>query len=474
MKPIFVRIILFDPGTGKEFEVFDGVEVAIARASGHNSMDWFDVLPLNREEQIKAYSANAPGDRTSKSHYFRVDFYKPNYSEPMERLLAPDEVTKEAAPIYCPSRLPYWDSGWDDDYETNEFFNDDDVLFDSSAVKLLPLRIPLRVPYNIGHRGAPHFYPENTVASFQRSLDIGANGIEFDLCLTKDERIIVFHDPKPVKHPTQHDRTVIEGLPYELVSPDFSRDGNYALIKQFRNGDYETVEKIPMQSAHDFDIIRLTLDEVRWSYRYRHVKGVEHEIPELDDVLELAKNEGSRLQLLFFDVKNPGWDEDKDQEKFVKYGEILGEKLRHYPGLPRRLIISNVNETVLTCLKKGIAKTGEDRCEFAYDAEGGLVELFDPFRISPLRKNPLRMARKMDNSVVSIGSLLRPGSLDEIIEAAKDRDYNKKSKLTTVIHWTLNEPSQMYLSFTLGVNGIVTDKPDELRKILAGVKVNVC
>ena len=71
--------------------------------------------------------------------------------------------------------------------------------------------------------------------------------------------------------------------------------------------------------------------------------------------------------------------------------------------------------------------------------------------------------------------LTKLGSLkvNEIKEAVRDRDYNQKSKLTTVIHWTLNEPSQMYHSIMAGVNGIVTDKPAELKKVLQKLKISV-
>jgi len=50
----------------------------------------------------------------------------------------------------------------------------------------------------IGHRGSPCFEIENTMASFQRAVEQdGANGLEFDLCLTKDEQIVLWHDWDP-------------------------------------------------------------------------------------------------------------------------------------------------------------------------------------------------------------------------------------------------------------------------------------
>ncbi|MGM0419871.1 MAG: glycerophosphodiester phosphodiesterase family protein [Bacillota bacterium] len=52
----------------------------------------------------------------------------------------------------------------------------------------------LRKPVNIGHRGASGVRPENTMSSFKLALEQGAVGLEFDLRLTQDKKVVVFHD----------------------------------------------------------------------------------------------------------------------------------------------------------------------------------------------------------------------------------------------------------------------------------------
>lgn len=44
-----------------------------------------------------------------------------------------------------------------------------------------------------GHRGCVYLEPENTLAGFQRSGDVGADAIELDVFLTADGELIVFH-----------------------------------------------------------------------------------------------------------------------------------------------------------------------------------------------------------------------------------------------------------------------------------------
>jgi glycerophosphoryl diester phosphodiesterase len=46
----------------------------------------------------------------------------------------------------------------------------------------------------IGHRGAKGYAPENTLLSFQKAIDLGADGIELDVHLSADGEIVVIHD----------------------------------------------------------------------------------------------------------------------------------------------------------------------------------------------------------------------------------------------------------------------------------------
>ena len=48
----------------------------------------------------------------------------------------------------------------------------------------------------VAHRGYSDVYPENTLAAFEGALDIGVDYIETDLQMTKDGKIVLFHDDK--------------------------------------------------------------------------------------------------------------------------------------------------------------------------------------------------------------------------------------------------------------------------------------
>jgi glycerophosphoryl diester phosphodiesterase len=51
----------------------------------------------------------------------------------------------------------------------------------------------------IGHRGAMGYEPENTMRSFRLAHEMKADGIELDVFLTRDEKIVVTHDANTKK-----------------------------------------------------------------------------------------------------------------------------------------------------------------------------------------------------------------------------------------------------------------------------------
>ena len=44
------------------------------------------------------------------------------------------------------------------------------------------------------HRGASGYAPENTLRAFALAADMGADGVELDVQISKDGRLVVFHD----------------------------------------------------------------------------------------------------------------------------------------------------------------------------------------------------------------------------------------------------------------------------------------
>ncbi len=52
----------------------------------------------------------------------------------------------------------------------------------------------MKFPLIFGHRGARYSAPENSIPSFENALKFGADGVELDVHLTKDGKLVVIHD----------------------------------------------------------------------------------------------------------------------------------------------------------------------------------------------------------------------------------------------------------------------------------------
>jgi glycerophosphoryl diester phosphodiesterase len=47
----------------------------------------------------------------------------------------------------------------------------------------------------VGHRGTRRFAPENTLAAFDKAIELGARSIEIDVRMTRDGEFVIMHDP---------------------------------------------------------------------------------------------------------------------------------------------------------------------------------------------------------------------------------------------------------------------------------------
>src|SRR5262245_30252820 len=57
------------------------------------------------------------------------------------------------------------------------------------------------VPWVIAHRGGGQNFPENTLLSFSKSLEMGCDALELDVQVTKDGVVVVYH-PDDLKQRT--------------------------------------------------------------------------------------------------------------------------------------------------------------------------------------------------------------------------------------------------------------------------------
>ncbi len=122
-------------------------------------------------------------------------------------------------------------------------------------------------PVVIGHRGAPAYRPEHTLASFELALDLGADRIEPDIVVSRDGALVVRHESELSRstdiasRPEFADRRTTREVGGASYTGWFAEDLTLAELRTLR-----AVERMPtlrpLNSAYDGRFGLLTLADV--------------------------------------------------------------------------------------------------------------------------------------------------------------------------------------------------------------------
>ena len=107
-------------------------------------------------------------------------------------------------------------------------------------------------PVIIGHRGAPGYRPEHTLASYELAYRMGVSWVDVDLVPTKDGQLVARHEPEiggttdVAKHPEFANRKKTVVLDGVTTTGWFTQDFTLAELKTLR-----AVERIPANRPHN-------------------------------------------------------------------------------------------------------------------------------------------------------------------------------------------------------------------------------
>ena len=130
-------------------------------------------------------------------------------------------------------------------------------------------------PLVIGHRGAPGYLPDHTLEGYKKAIEMGADFIEPDLVATKDGVLIARHEPNITGTTDVSTRAEFAARKTKKVVDGVQEEGWFA--SDFTLAEIKTLRA--KQPLADRDP----------SYNGRF------QIPTLEEVLDLAKSEGTRL-----------------------------------------------------------------------------------------------------------------------------------------------------------------------------------
>lgn len=287
-----------------------------------------------------------------------------------------------------------------------------------------------------GHRGARGLAPENTLAGFARALEVGVVTLELDLAMTQDGVLVVSHEP--------------------VLNPDLTRGPDGAWLA----GPGPVIHRTPLETVQAYDVGRLK-PGTRYASRYPQQRPADGErIPRLADVFALAAKAGDDVRFnieIKTDPRKP--DLAPAPEPFA---EAVAQALRE-AGLTERATVQSFDWRGLVHLRR-IAPEIDTACLTAQQSWLDNVEAGRPGASPWLagldadeHGSPAALAKAAGCAIWS--PYYRELSPERLAEA--------KSLGLAVVPWTVNEPADMARSIAMGVDGLITDRPDLAREEMA-------
>jgi glycerophosphoryl diester phosphodiesterase len=287
-----------------------------------------------------------------------------------------------------------------------------------------------------GHRGARGLAPENTLPSYQRALELGVDTVECDMAITKDGVVVIHHDL--------------------WLNPDTTRgpDGRWLEARG------PAIHDLTFAELQQYDVGRLKpgTDYARLFPEQKPADGTR--IPKLSDLFDLVKKSGNTS--VGFDCETKISPHEPlatvPADEFAR--KVIAEI--RTAGMQKRTMVQSFDWRTLQIIQK---EAPEIRTMY----------LTSPNTLKPAANNVA------SPWLAGFAPELHSGSVPRATHAAGGRIWAPNQTYLTpsllaeahslgiiVIPWTVNDPGMMAKLIDMGVDGIISDRPDlvqiELRK----------
>jgi len=327
----------------------------------------------------------------------------------------------------------------------------------------------MKLPLIIGHRGAKGIAPENSLYGFKKAIELGIDGIELDVHLTKDRKLIVIHDM---------DLQRLAGLRIPIKQFTFKELKEYDISKFFTKNQEKIMEKLPEEKKYFLELRTIQdnsfylnvyeqLTKKKISF-YLHWDGKRFDVVKK---LFFPRNDGKKVCFRQLKIKKRDML-DLEKGKVRKYHteqipllrnvlKILKGKLsvsieikggeKIYPGIVDKLVKETENFGY-----KNILFSSFDR-----DTVILLKEKYPELKANGLYAkwiNPKRYINGLDG-------------LNPYAFLCKEKLISCLHRLNkTVYVWTVDRDIDMVRFILYGVDGIITNYPHILKKISKAIQ----
>lgn len=238
-----------------------------------------------------------------------------------------------------------------------------------------------------GHRGASAVAPENTLSAIALAKRMGADGVEFDVKLTADKKVVLLHDPSVNR--TSNGSGLLRDLPFSALR---KLDMGGWKAPEFRG------EKAPLL-AEVFDVFG---DDLKLNIEITNYTTPRDGL--VDEIVKVIQGSDKKMNLLFSSF---------------------------FPKNLQRIRILIPNAKTAQLVMPGFSGLGQ---RLACRNE----------KLNAIHPHHSDLGKKFIKSAVESGKHVNV--------------------------WTVNIESDIRKAVLAGINGIITDRPDETRALLLSLK----
>ena len=286
------------------------------------------------------------------------------------------------------------------------------------------------VPFDLqAHRGARALLPENSLEGFKFALGVGVTTLELDIAISKDRVLFVSHD--------------------SLLNPDITR----AADGKFLEAKGPAIVTLTAAELDAYDVGRIK-PGTRYAAQFPLQKGSDGiRIPSFAQLVDMVKKDGNHQVRFAIETKiNP--DRPGDTVGAEEFARLVIAAIKEH-ALEKRASVLSFDWRTLQVIQREAP---------------GIPTVY--LTIQTRGSNNVQ-----PGSGWTAGFNVRDhGSVPKMIKAAGGHTWSSHHEALTaglvkeaqalglkVLAWTVNEPELMNRMIDMGVDGIVSDRPDLLR-----------
>jgi glycerophosphoryl diester phosphodiesterase len=287
-----------------------------------------------------------------------------------------------------------------------------------------------------GHRGARGLAPENTLPAFEVALRHGVSTLEMDVAVTRDGVVVVHHDL--------------------ALNPDLARGPDGRWIEP----PGTLVHALTWPELQTYDVGRIRPD-TRYASLYPDQVPVDGtRVPRLADVFDLLERGGHAQVRLSIEIKS---DPRRPEATLppVAFAQTVVDAVRR-AGMIGRVDVQSFDWRTLQAVQRlapdlpTVYLTARQRWLDNIGADGTAPS---PWTAGIAWRDHGSVPKMVHRAGGRIWSSYH-GDLDEsTVREAKQLGLK-------VLAWTVNDPAAMERLIDLGVDGLITDRPDLARRVL--------